>query len=159
MLSLVLHDVTRDDANGGAIRVAAGNVGSAVSWARLKARRFKRARSRRKQIRRAAQDDAASPPRKSRFALGKSDWWRADQRVTMTMSELESSIAEAVKKASPGCEDFVSVIVERTAPKSRLAPDWDVRGVRYGKADRPTVDEALAAAVKRMQQEIRLKPE
>jgi hypothetical protein len=75
----------------------------------------------------------------------------------MTPAELELAIAEAVRKASPGCEGFLSVIVEPKVPKLRLDPDWDVRGVRFGKVDRKMVDEALATVVKRMQQEIRLK--
>jgi hypothetical protein len=77
----------------------------------------------------------------------------------MTIQELELAIAEAVRTASPGCKDFVSVIVEQTTPKSRLDPDWDVRGIRYGKADKKMVDEALSTAVQRMQQEIRLNPD
>ena len=75
----------------------------------------------------------------------------------MTPAELELAIAEAVRKASPACEGFLSVIVEPKTPKSRLDPDWDIRGVRFGKADRKMVDEALSTVVKRMQQEIRLK--
>ncbi len=77
----------------------------------------------------------------------------------MAIPDLELAIAEAVKTASSGCEDFLSVIVERTPPKSRIGPDWGVRGVRYGKADRRLVDEVLSTVVKRMQQEIRLKPD
>ena len=75
----------------------------------------------------------------------------------MTPAELELAIAEAVRKASPACEGFLSVIVEPKTSKSRLDPDWDIRGVRFGKADRKMVDEALSTVVKRMQQEIRLK--
>lgn len=156
VLSLILHDATKEDADGGAIRVAASNVGAAVSWAMktwamLKARTFTAASSHA-----ASQGHASKPPPKQRLALGKRNWWHKDHRISMTTPELELAIAEAVRKASSGCEDFVSVIVEHQTPKSRLDPDWSVRGVRFGKADRKMVDEALSTIVERMQQEIRL---
>jgi transposase InsO family protein len=158
LLSLILHDVTEGDANGGAIRVAARHCGGAVSfamsWAVLKARTF---RETRKQA--ASQGDASRSPAKRLPALRKPAWWHTDQRISMTAAELELAIAEAVRKASPGCEGFISVIVERKTPKSRLEPDWDIRGARFGKADRRTVNEALSTVVTRMQQEIRLGPD
>jgi transposase InsO family protein len=156
LVSLILHDVTQEDAKGGAIRLAAGHVGAAmscaVSWAMLKARTFRETRRRA-----ASQGGASRPPAKRFLALRKPNWWHADQRSSMTPAELELAIAEAVRKASPACEGFLSVIVEPKMPKSRLDPDWDIRGVRFGKADRKMVDEALSTVVKRMQQEIRLK--
>jgi len=156
LVSLILHDVTQEDANGGAIRLAAGHVGAAmscaISWAMLKARTFRETRSRA-----ASQGGASRPPAKRFLALRKPNWWHTDQRSSMTPAELELAIAEAVRKASPACEGFLSVIVEPKMPKSRLDPDWDIRGVRFGKADRKMVDEALSTVVKRMQQEIRLK--
>jgi hypothetical protein len=160
LLSLILHDVTREDANGGAIRLAASHVGSAmswavssaVSWAKLKARKFRETR------RQAASHEGASkPPPKRLLALRKPNWWHTDRRISMTIPELEGAIAEAVRKASPACEGFLSVIVEHKTPKARIDPDWDIRGVRFGKADRKMTDEALSTVVKRMQQEIRLK--
>jgi hypothetical protein len=162
VLSLILHDATKEDDNGGAIRVAASNVGTAVSWATswamLKTSAVLKARaSREKTSQPAAQGRAskASPPR-GLLGLRKRDWWHKDHRLSMTAEALELAIAEAVRKASPGCEDFVSVIVARRTPKSRLDPDWAVRGVRYGNADRRTVDKALSTVVERMQREIRL---
>jgi hypothetical protein len=161
LVSLILHDVTKEDANGGAVRLAAGHAGaatswavtSAISWIMLKARTFKETRSAA-----ASQELAWRPSLKPLLALRKRDWWHTDQRVSMTPAELEGAIAEAVRKASPGCEGFLSVIVERKTPKSRQGPDWDIRGVRFGKADRKHADGALATVVKRMQQEVRLKP-
>jgi hypothetical protein len=156
LVSLILHDATKEDANGGAIRLVAGHAGGAmswaISWAMLKARTFKKTRNAA-----ASQGRGWKPSLKPLLALGKRDWWHADQRVSMTPAELEVAIAEAVRKTSPGCEGFVSVIVERQTPKSRQGPDWDIRGVRFGKADRKNTDEALAAVVKRMQREVRLK--
>jgi len=74
----------------------------------------------------------------------------------MTTPQLESAISEAVKKAAPGCEDFLAVIVQHKTPKSHLDPNWAIRGVRYGKADRPVANEALASVVERMQREFLL---
>jgi hypothetical protein len=169
LVSLILHDVTKEDANGGAIRLAAGHAGAAmscavsrtvswtVSWAAswaMKARTFRETRRLA-----ASLGDVSKPPLKRLPALRKLGWWHTDQRISMTTAELELAIADAVRKALPGCEDFISVIVERKTPKSRLDPDWDIRGVRFGKADRKMTDEALSTVVKRMQQEIRLKPD
>jgi transposase InsO family protein len=171
LVSLILHDVTQEDANGGAIRLAAGHVGaamswavSAVSWAMLKARTFRETRrqatSQQATSQQAASQEGASrPPLKRLLTLRKPNWWHTDQRISMTATELEGAIAEAVRKASPACEGFLSVIVEPKPPKSRLDPDWDLRGVRFGKADRKMADEALSTVVKRMQQEVRLKPD
>src|SRR5450631_4872002 len=91
---------------------------------------------------------AAPPPKKQ---------WR--DRVPIAAKELEVAIADAVKKAAPGCEAFVGVIVQRTAPKSRFDTNWAVRGVKFGKAGRETVTEALATIVERMQREFRLSEE
>jgi len=74
----------------------------------------------------------------------------------MTTPELELAISEAVKKAASGCEDFVGVIVQRNTPKSRLDPNWAIRGVKFGNADRKVADEALATVVERMQRELLL---
>jgi hypothetical protein len=66
------------------------------------------------------------------------------------------AISEAVKKAAPGCEEFVGVMVQQDRPKSHLDPNWAIRGVKFGKADRKVVDEALATVVERMQREFLL---
>jgi hypothetical protein len=83
--------------------------------------------------------------------------WR--DRVPIAAEELELAIADAVKKAAPGCEAFVGVIVQQTTPRSRFDTNWAVRGVKYGKAGRETVTGALATIVERMQQEFRLSEE
>ena len=82
--------------------------------------------------------------------------WRKDRRAAITPAELELAIAEAVRKTAPECQDFIGVIVHHKAPKIRLDPNWAVRGVRFGKADRKMVDEALATVVEQLQQEFRL---
>ena len=82
-------------------------------------------------------------------------WWSRDGRVSKTTEELELTITEAVK-ATPGCEDFVGVIVQRITPKSRLDATWEIRAIRFGGMDRQIAREALAPIVERMQQEFRV---
>ena len=73
----------------------------------------------------------------------------------MTIPELEQAILEAIK-ATPGCEDFVGVIVAHEMSKSHRDPNWAIRGVKFGKADRKIANEALDRVVGRMQREYRL---
>jgi hypothetical protein len=89
----------------------------------------------------------AAPPKKK---------WRRDDRVPIARAKLELAIAEAVKEAAPGCEAFVGVIVQHSTPRSRFDANWALRGVKFGKAARETVNEALATIVERMQREFRL---
>jgi hypothetical protein len=92
------------------------------------------------------QPPAAPPARK---------WWSKDTRVAKTAEELELTITEAVQ-ATPGCEAFVGVIIQRTTPKSRLDANWELRGTKFGRTDRKIAKEALTPIVERMQREFRL---
>jgi hypothetical protein len=96
------------------------------------------------------QVDAAPPPKKG---------LPHDDRVLIAGPKLELAIAEAVKKAAPGCEAFVGVIVELTTPKTRFDANWALRGARFGRSDRVTANEALATIVERMQREFKLSEE
>ena len=78
-----------------------------------------------------------------------------DGRVSKTTEELELTITEAVK-ATPGCEAFVGVIVQRKTPKSRLDATWELRWIKFGRTDRELAREALNPIVERMQREFRL---
>ena len=82
-------------------------------------------------------------------------WWSKDTRVAKTAEELELTITEAVQ-ATPGCEAFVGVIIQRTTPKSRLDANWELRGTKFGRTDRKIAKEALTPIVERMQREFRL---
>jgi hypothetical protein len=92
--------------------------------------------------------------------LSRKKWWLGsrpiDQRVSMTSPEIELAIAEAVKKTAPGCEDFIGVVIRQTTPRSRLDVNWELRGIRFGKADREMANEAVASVVERMQRDFRL---
>jgi hypothetical protein len=65
-------------------------------------------------------------------------------------------VTEAVKKAEPGCEAFVGVIVKPETPKSRFDANWATRGVKFGSTDRDKSSKAMASAVERMRREFRL---
>jgi hypothetical protein len=69
---------------------------------------------------------------------------------------LEAAITEAVKSRASGCENFVGVIVQRTAPKSPSDANWSIRGVRFGGVSRVEAGNALSIVVARMQQEFSL---
>jgi hypothetical protein len=57
---------------------------------------------------------------------------------------LERAIAAAVKSQ---CEGFVGVLLERIKPQSRSAPNWAIRGIRFGKADREKSRKALGTVM------------
>ena len=149
LLVLILHDATKEDSDGSAISIAAKHFSAFIFWTVMKAQKL------RGTFRdRTSQASVSKPPAK--VATGLKRWWRKDHRVSMTTPELELAISEAAKSAAPGCEDFVGVIVRHKPPKSHLDPNWAVHGVRFGKADRKMVNEALTAVVERMQREFLL---
>jgi hypothetical protein len=84
---------------------------------------------------------------------------RNGSRSLIASANLESAITEAIRKRAPGCESFVGVIVEPTRPKSRFDANWAVRGVKFGRADREKVNEAIATIVESMQREFSLADE
>ena len=85
------------------------------------------------------QSQATEPPKQT--------WWRKDRRAQITPAELELTIAEAVRKNAPGCGSFIGVIVHHKKPKQYRDPNWGVRGVKFGKADRRIVDETLPVSL------------
>ena len=80
---------------------------------------------------------------------------KLDKRSAVSRTRLESAVTEAVKSALD-CEAFVGVIIQRIEPKSRTDPNWAVRGVRFGKADRDKSGQVLATVVEQMQREFSL---
>jgi len=162
LLSLILHDATKKGSDGSAISIAAKNFKAFIFWVLQKSVSKPR-------VNIATAGRAISPssepsrPREMKQASAvlskKKRWWRKEHRVSITIPELELTISEAVKKSSPGCEDFGGVIVRRETPKSHLDPNWAIRGVKFGKADRKGANEALASVVERMQREFLLSDE
>jgi hypothetical protein len=80
---------------------------------------------------------------------------KSDKRSAVSCKYLESAVTDAVKSALDS-EAFVGVIIQRIAPKSRMDPNWAVRGVRFGKADRDKSGKVLATVVEQMQREFSL---
>ena len=176
LLSLILHDATKEDSAGSAISIAARNFKALIGWTIPKARRlwaFSHRVPRKSASKPAVKIMAATAISSSSIRQGepgaikqapasspqnppKKKWWRRDHRVPVAIPELELAISEAVRKAAPACEDLVGVIVRHTPPKSNLDPNWAVHGVKFGKADRKMVNEALTGVVERMQQEFLL---
>lgn len=152
VLSLILHDVTKGDSDGSAISIIIRNFIAFTFRPMLKVRKLWETYSYR-----TSQRGASKPPLKpARAPRLKRSWWRKDHRVSIATRELELAISEAVKKAAPGCDEFVGVMVQHDRPKSHLDPNWAIRGVKFGKADRKVADEALATVVERMQREFLL---
>jgi len=79
-----------------------------------------------------------------------------DERQPISPRALQSAIADAVKKSDPDCEAFVDIFVEHVQPKSQFDPNWDVKGVKFGRSDRAKSAQAIAVIVARMQREFRL---
>jgi hypothetical protein len=137
LLSLILHDATKEDSHGSAVSIAAKNLTTAVKV--------------------ISSSSKPSGPRKIKPARPpKEKFWRNERRVSITIPELELVISQAVK-AAPGCEDFVGVMVQHETLKSRLGPNWTTRVVKFGKADRTMANEALATVVERTQRELLIK--
>jgi hypothetical protein len=80
---------------------------------------------------------------------------KSDKRSAVSRKRLESAVTEAVKSALD-CEAFVGVIIQRIEPKSRADPNWAVKGVRFGKADRDKSGKVLATVVEQMHREFSL---
>jgi 4-amino-4-deoxy-L-arabinose transferase-like glycosyltransferase len=156
LLSLILHDVTKDEPGGSAVIVAAKAFAAFLSWAAQKLWAASRKTisllrdisSSSKPIRQDTPGTTPAPP-------SKPTWWRKDRRAPISATELELKIAEAAR-AVPGCEGFIGVIVQPKTPKSRLDPNWEIRGVKFGNADRRITNERLATVVARLEQEFRL---
>lgn len=77
-------------------------------------------------------------------------------RKPIGSQRLEAAITEAVKNRAAGCENFVGVIVQRTAPKTPSDANWGIRGVRFGGVSREEAGNALSIIVARLQQEFSL---
>ena len=60
-------------------------------------------------------------------------------------------------KIAPGCEEFAGVVVQPSTSNSHSEPNWEVRGVKFGNADRKIASNALATVVTRLQREFRLR--
>lgn len=170
LLLLILHDATRDAAGSSAVSVASRNaiVTAARGWRKLrKLRPVHKLPPTYPASPKASPPPEASPseaPAQTSPATiqpqatepSKKPWWRRDQRSQITPAELELTIAEAVRKSAPGCGSFIGVIVHHKKPRQHRDPNWGVRGVKFGKADKQIVEETLTRIVEQLQKEFRL---
>lgn len=72
---------------------------------------------------------------------------RVARRSPITRAGLESAISEAVRGSSPDCSGLIGVIVERIVPAAPGGANWDVKGIRYGRAKRDRCRAAIAVCV------------
>jgi hypothetical protein len=156
LLLLILHDATKEDSRGSAISIAAKDFKALIFWAMQKGVSKPPVATAVKTVSSPSQPSGPSEIKQAPALPPKKNWWRKERRVPITISELELAISEAIKKATPDCEDFVGVIVRHETPKSHLDPNWVILGVKYGKADRKIANEALTTVVERMQREFLL---
>jgi hypothetical protein len=92
----------------------------------------------------------------SRSKISRAATRSPDERQPIGMMALENAITAAVKNRVPGSEGFGGVFVEKLTPKSRFDANWAIRGIRFGRADRETVNKALANIVVRMRADFKL---
>jgi hypothetical protein len=100
--------------------------------------------------------EASQPSTAQELARAALDTPYLGTRKPIGSQRLEAVITEAVKNPAFGCENFVGVIVQRTAPKSPSDANWSIKGVRFGGVDREEAGKALSVVVTRMQQEFSL---
>jgi hypothetical protein len=158
LLSLILHDATKEDSDGSAISIAAKNFKAFIFRAMVKSASKPpvKVATAVKAIPSSSKPSGPSEIKQAPALPPKKTWWRKESRVSIATPELELAISEAVKRAAPGCEDFVGVIVRHETPKSHLDPNWAIRGVQFGRSDRKLANEALATVIERMQREFLL---
>jgi hypothetical protein len=174
VLSLILHDVTKEDSNGSAVVIAARRLRKLPYQLLLLLREIGQRLGRWIRRRRASKGPAqlaatsepvpakpihrpapaATIPKPAPEPPMKRS--RAHGRAIIRIPELEAAIGAAVKQAAPGCEAFVGVVVRRRKPGSRFDANWEIRGAKFGQADRMMANEALATIVERMQKEFRI---
>jgi hypothetical protein len=75
------------------------------------------------------------------------------ERTWISRAALEMAITNAVRNSNPLCNGFVGIIVERTAPASRVGANWNVRGIKYGKAKRDLCDATISVIIDPIQLE------
>lgn len=75
------------------------------------------------------------------------------RRTQISRAALETAIANAVRSSDPRCSGFVGIIVERTFSASRIGANWNIKGIKYGKAKRDVCDAAISVIIDPMQLE------
>jgi CspA family cold shock protein len=71
-------------------------------------------------------------------------------REAIALDALQSVIADTVRRSGQNCEGFIDVFIERI-PATRGGANWEIKGVKYGRADRTLCDAAIAEIVEHYQ--------
>jgi len=76
------------------------------------------------------------------------------KRAQISRAALETAITKVVRSSDPQCSCFVGIIVARKVPASRIAANWNVKGIKYGKARRDLCDATISVIIDPMQLEL-----
>jgi hypothetical protein len=82
---------------------------------------------------------------------------RPSDRSPVLAKTIELAITASVKKSDPLCENFLAVWIEPHEYTSLGEPNWHLKAVQFGKADRDKCAAALDIIVERMQKKYSLK--
>jgi|ERR1700739_4679838 hypothetical protein len=85
------------------------------------------------------------------WSMGRSR--RASDRQSILRDELSRAISNAVRRSNPSCEGFIGVLLE---PKRQNCDDdanWEIRGIKFGTAERSRSSQVIDVIVKRLQRE------
>ena len=52
------------------------------------------------------------------------------KRAQISRAALETAITKVVRSSDPQCSCFVGIIVGRKVPASRIAANWNVKGIK-----------------------------
>jgi hypothetical protein len=58
-----------------------------------------------------------------------------------------------VRGSDPQCSGFIGIIVERVIPATDVGANWNVKGIKYGKAKRDRCDAMISVIIDPMQLE------
>ena len=83
----------------------------------------------------------------------KSDAKPVDDRTPVTRTALEHWLGDALRTSHAEFEPFVGVVVERVVPESSGSPNWAIKGIKYGRANRDRCGAVLSHCVEEAQQE------
>ena len=94
------------------------------------------------------------------------DWWRSRMvtlrrtsvpsiQMDVIPSALERVLAERIRASDQKCEGFLKGFIEHVVPTSQ-APNWAVKGVKYGKAERDKCHAAITRCIEESQLEFEI---
>jgi cold shock protein len=73
------------------------------------------------------------------------------QPKLIAIEALEAVLASAIRESNVGCKDFIGLFIQPLVPYPRSGPNWAIRGIKYGSANRAQCDISISEIVKKMQ--------